>query len=301
MAKPNSSKLDRVALGAFVKQSFENERARLGKSGIARLLDAGRAWNLAPTLNAGGAVIFPHADLEACGHQIAAVVHACLDSGADRVLVLGVLHALTDEMEEARVRVANGADVTKELLWGIQGPGLSGRDEWQHEFSLSNLLFLWQEETKRRGISGPELVLRYPYLAGGCPGILPGIAELQEIARDAAVVATADPFHHGIGYGEPPESALNPEKGGLGLARRRIEEGLGLLGAGEYWAYNQHCVDAKSDARDAGQVLRYLLGPLEGQILDLTWCDTTALYDKPAPTWVATALIALQPGRPDAV
>jgi hypothetical protein len=117
---------------------------------------------------------------------------------------------------------------------------------------------------------------------------------LQEIAKDAVLVTTADPFHHGIGYGEPPETALYAEQGGLDLARRRIEEGLALLGGGDYWGYNQHCVDAKSDARDAGQVTRYLLGPLDGRVLDLTWHDTTDMYDQPAPTWVATALIEMK-------
>lgn len=289
-------KLDRPALGRYVLQKFAEERAELGPQGISRILDEGRAWNLAPVLAAGGAVVFPHADIKACGYQIAAAVHACLDSGAGRVLVVGVLHALTDELEEARIRVANGGDVTKEKFWGIQGPGLAGREEWRNEFSLSNFLFLWQEEIKRRGIKGPELLLRYPYLAGGRPELLPGIDELQEIARDAVVVTTADPFHHGIGYGDPPERALPPEAGGLELARQRIEEGLALLQAGDYWGYNQHCVEAKSDARDAGQATRYLLGPLAGQIVDLTWCDTTAMYNQPPPTWVATALIQLKPG-----
>ena len=35
--------------------------------------------------------MFPHATFTVCGHQIAAAVHACLDSGARRVLALGVL------------------------------------------------------------------------------------------------------------------------------------------------------------------------------------------------------------------
>jgi len=286
--------LDRPAIGTFVKKSFAQEREQLGKAGISDLLDRGRAWKLAPVLAAGGTAIFPHANLESCGHQIAAVVHACLDSGADRVLVIGVLHALTDELEDARVRVAAGADVTKEAYWGIQGPGLDGLQNWQNEFSLSNFLFLWEEEIKRRGKSGPELIVRYPYLAGGKPEILPGINELQAIARDAVIVTTADPFHHGIGYGEPPETALPAEQGGLDLARKHINEGLVLLGKGDYWGYNQHCVTAKSDARDAGQVTRFLLGPLEGRILDLTYHDTTDMYNQPAPTWVATALMEMR-------
>ena len=149
---------------------------------------------------------------------------------------------------------------------------------------------------QRRGITGPEVVIRYPYLAGGKPEQLPGINELVEIARDAVVVSTADPFHHGIGYGDPPETALAPESGGLDLARQRIQEGLELLKIGDYWGYNQHCAEtAKSDARDAGQVMRYLLGPLEGQILDLVWEDMAVLYGKPDPTWVTGALIKLSP------
>jgi hypothetical protein len=267
----------------------------LGKEGALRLLDAGRKWDLAPALQAGGAIIFPHLGINACGHQIAAAVHACLDSASERVLVLGVLHALTDELQDARVRVANGADVTQEATWGVQGPGLNRREDWQDEFSLLNFLFLWQTEIKRRGIAGPELIVRYPYLAGGRPHSLPGIEELQDIVRDAVVVATMDPFHHGIGYGEPPETALFPQAGGLDLARRRIEEGLALLKLGDYWGYNQHCVSAKSDGRDVGQVLRYLLGPLDGRILDLVWEDMAPLYDKPSPSWVAGALVGLIP------
>ena len=277
------------------KSKTAQEHSELGKEGALRLLDAGRKWNLAPALQAGGAIIFPHLGINACGHQIAAAVHACLDSGSERVLVLGVLHALTDELQDARVRVANGADVTQEATWGVQGPGLNRRADWQDEFSLLNFLFLWQTEIKRRGIAGPELIVRYPYLAGGRPHSLPGIEELQDIVHDAVVVATMDPFHHGIGYGEPPETALFPQAGGLDLARRRIEEGLALLKLGDYWGYNQHCVSAKSDGRDVGQVLRYLLGPLDGHILDLVWEDMAPLYDKPSPSWVAGALIGLMP------
>ena len=277
------------------KSKTNQEQFELGEEGALRLLDAGRKWNLAPTLQAGGAIIFPHLGINACGHQIAAAVHACLDSGSERVLVLGVLHALTDELQDARVRVANGADVTQEATWGVQGPGLSRRQDWQDEFSLLNFLFLWQAEIKRRGIAGPELIVRYPYLAGGRPHSLPGIEELQGIVRDTVVVATMDPFHHGIGYGEPPETALFPHAGGLDLARRRIEEGLALLKLGDYWGYNQHCVSAKSDGRDVGQVLRYLLGPLGGRILDLVWEDMASLYDKPSPSWVAGVLVDLTP------
>jgi hypothetical protein len=135
------------------------------------------------------------------------------------------------------------------------------------------------------------VIVRYPYLAGGEPETLPGIQELGRIAEDAVLISTADHFHHGIGYGDPPGQALYPDEGGLELARTRIEEGIALLGEGDYWGYNQHCVEARSDARDAGQVFRYLRGPMTGRIVDLAASDFSGLYGAPPPTWVAAALV----------
>jgi len=109
------------------------------------------------------------------------------------------------------------------------------------------------------------------------------------------VVSTADPFHHGIGYGDPPDRAIGPHDGGLELARATIEEGIGLLGRGEYAAYDAHCLEAKSDARDAGVVFRYLRGELRGEIVDLTYTDAAALYESPDPTWVAAPLVEWRP------
>jgi hypothetical protein len=80
----------------------------------------------------------------------------------------------------------------------------------------------------------------------------------------------------------------------LALAYQTLQEGMILLEQGDYWGYNQHCVRAKSDARDAGQVFRYLRGPMSGRILDLTYSDAAALYQTPPPTWVAAALFAWQ-------
>ena len=285
--------LDRKKLQAYIHEMVQREPADVGSQGVVDLLERGKQWKLADTLKKGGTILFPHAGLADCGHHMAAAVHACLDSGADKVLVVGVLHALSDEMQAARVRVANGADPTQETLWGIQGPGLNGRKEWENEFSLLHFLYLFDEEVKRRGLKKPpQLIVRYPYLAGGKPEQLPGIAELQKHVKDGAVVVTtADAFHHGIGYDDPPERALYPDQGGLDLARKTIAEGAAILGRGDYWGYNQHCVTAKSDGRDAGQVVRYLLGPLDGKILDLTYTDTTKMYDQPPPTWVAAALV----------
>jgi hypothetical protein len=269
----------------------------LGEEGTNTLLDKGHQWDLSGTLNAGGVIVFPHILPQDCGHQVAAAVHACLDSGAERVLVISVLHALTDEMQKARVSVAEGERPSNFRHWGIQGPGLPGLDNWQRDHVLTSWRHFWNAETKRRGISGPEVVERFPYLAGGQPDDLPGIEELVEIAKNAVIVSTADPFHHGIGYGTPATDALFPEEGGLSLAKKTIQDGIEILGRGDYWGYNQHCVEAKSDARDAGQVFRYLRGAMTGQILDLTYSGAEELYNAPPPTWVAGALIEWQLDR----
>jgi hypothetical protein len=275
---------------------YQNEHEALGEAGMIAQLERAREWDLAPLLRAGGVAVFPHAGVADCGHQIAAVVNGCLDSGADTVLVVSVLHAFTDEMEQARRQVARGESPGSFRFWGVQGPGLDRGEEWRGDHALFSFRRFWELETRRRGVRGPRVIERYPYLAGGQPEALPGIEELIEIARSAVVVSTADPFHHGIGYGTPPDEALMPHEGGLERARASIAEGIALLERGDYWGYNQHCVQAKSDARDAGQVFRYLRGPLRGTILDLTFSDAVALYKSPPPTWVAAALYAYENG-----
>jgi hypothetical protein len=284
-------KLDLEQLRREIHALYRQEHETLGARGTLERLERARQWNLAPALQAGGVLVFPHAGVLDCGHQIAAVVNACLDSGAECVVAISVLHAFTDEMEEARVRVAHGEDPAQWPFWGIQGPGLPGREEWRGDHVLMSFRHFWVAETERRGMRGPEVIERYPYLAGGKPERLPGIDELARLVENAVVVSTADAFHHGLGYGTPPEQALHPHAGGLDLARRTIEEGMQILAGGDYWGYNQHCVRAKSDARDAGQVFRYLRGPMHGEILDLTYSDAADLYHQPPPTWVAAALM----------
>lgn len=287
--------LDLEQLRQDIHKLYAAEHAALGEAGAQALLERARQWDLAPTLNAGGVLVFPHAGVADCGHQIAAVVQACMDSGADRVLLVSVLHSFSDEMEQARRGVAAGEPPAKFACWGIQGPGLPGRQDWRGDHVLTNFRYFWAAEAKLRQGKVPEVIERYPYLAGGHPEQLPGIEELIEIARDALVISTADPFHHGVGYGDPPEKSFPPDEGGLDLARRTIEEGIEILARGDYWGYNQHCVRAKSDARDAGQVFRYLRGPMQGRILDLVPSDAAELYRQPDPTWVAAALIEWTP------
>src|SRR5687768_16398097 len=273
--------LDRDALQQAIQKLYRAEHEALGEHGTLALLERAEQWRLAPVLQAGGVLVFPHAGVADCGHQIATVVQACLDSGAERVVVLSVLHAFTDAMQDARVRVAQGEDPAQWPFWGIQGPGLPGREEWRHDHALMSWRHFWAAETKRRGVTGPEVFERYPYLAGGHPERLPGIDALARLCEGAVVVSTADAFHHGIGYGDAPEQSLHPHAGGLALSQRTIEAGMEILARGDYWGYNTHCVEAKSDARDAGQVFRYLRGPMQGRVLDMTYTDAGELYNSP--------------------
>ena len=286
--------LDRDALQKKVHALYAREHAELGEAGTLAHLERGRQWRLADTLIAGGVLVFPHAGVHDCGYQIAACVQAALDSGADKVVVLSVLHAFTAAMEAARVAVAAGEDPANFEFWGIQGPSLNGRREWTGDHALISWRHFWRAELNRRGIpkqKAPQVFERYPYLAGGMPQALPGIDELARLMEEAVVVSTADPFHHGIGYGDAPEVAYDHDEAGLAHARSTIEAGMRLLERGDYWAYNQHCIEAKSDARDTGQVYRFLRGPMRGEVLDISYTDSSELYDQPKPTWVAGALI----------
>ncbi len=286
--------LERDALQKAILELYTREHAALGENGtqehLERGLELNEKFNLAKTLNDGGVLVFPHAGVADCGYQIAACVQAALDTGK-KVLVISVLHAFTQEMEDARRNVAAGESPSKFEFWGIQGSSLAGRREWESDHALMSWRHFWNAEVKRRGLSNPPDVFeRYPYLAGGKPENLPGIHELAELAKNAVIVSTADAFHHGIGYGTPPEEAFDPNQAGLQKAQKVLEEGIAILEKGDYWGYNQHCVEAKSDARDAGQVFRYLRGPMKGRVLDITCSDASELYKTPAPTWVAAAL-----------
>ena len=74
--------MDRTELQRDIQALYKREHEELGDLGTLRQLEEARQWNLAPTLAAGGVMVFPHAGVQDCGHQIAAAVNACLDSGA---------------------------------------------------------------------------------------------------------------------------------------------------------------------------------------------------------------------------
>ena len=278
----------------YTRAGYEERYRRLGTDGLDALLDAGRTWELSSNLTKGGSAIFPHAHPEDCGHQIAAVVQGIIDAGAERVIALGVLHGLSDDLREARQRVAQGNARESEPLYGIQGTSFPGADHWTREFSLVGFRALLRRECERRGVNGPAIEECYPFIVGDDPTELPGFDRLADLARDAIVVATMDPVHHGAGYGdEAPHGLGDP---GLRYAGTSITQGLELFDAANWSEYRNHCDDVRSDGRDTGPVLRTLLGPTSSALLDLCLCDTSEVYGKP-PTWCATALMSVERAR----
>lgn len=268
------------------------ERESLTEKEIHAILDAGKRWNLAPTFARGGSAIFPHTYIRECGHQIASVVHGLLDSNADQILVLGVLHPLNENLEIARKKERARLDISQESSYGVFGPGIIGDSSWEQEFSLDNFLFLCFEEVKRRGIRAPELIIRYPSLVNRDPKNLPGIEELKSIAKDSVVIATSDLCHHGRAYGMSAHEVIEISPMASYFAKLQIQKGFEILKKGDFEAYYNHCVNTLSDSIDVGSVLRYLLGPFEATILDLKLVDVSSLFeDEPKPSWVATSLI----------
>lgn len=287
--------LDRTGLRTMVNQIYAGELEELGDQTYS-MLDEARQWNLGPTLAAGGVVTFAHVNVGDCGVHVAAAVNAALDTGADTLLAIGVLHAFTEEMELARRDVSSGdGSPSDHDLWGIQGTDLDFREEWKGDHSLRALRHFWGAETRRRGKRDQRLVERYPFLAGGHPEDLPNLDETATIAESAVVVATGDQFHHGIAYGTLESEALAMHSGGLAAARESISMGIELISSQDHGGYDSHCVAAKSDDRDAAQLYSYLRGPLNGELIELGASDTTSLYDAPAPSWAAGGFIAFSP------
>lgn len=283
----------------YFRSTYEAEYAELGDEGVAHLLMRGQRWSLTSTLARRGALVFPHVHIADCGPYTAAAVHACLESGADQILAIGVLHTFTDDMDRAKVRVLAAEEgLESEPLRGFYGPGLVNRlDWWQQDHGLYAFTHLLSDACRLKGIKPPRVIARYPFLTGSRPETMPGMDEVTRIAADSAVVSTADHCHHGIGYGHSHEEALYYDESGLSTVRKLIEDGLALLDSGNYRAYIEHCAAVvKSDWRDAGPVVRHLLGPMHSEMLALVPSDfSKSVYQAAAPTWCAGALVTCTP------
>jgi hypothetical protein len=269
------------------KAFYARERATLGDRGLAALLD--RAPRV--PLPRRGALVFPHAKLAGCGAQIAAAALAVLDSGAETVIALGVLHGARERDVDAVARARAGDPEARRALRGIhRDDGLA-----EEEFSLDAFAALLVLASRRAGRDPPRMIARYPFLVGAEAASLAGLDEVRALVDSGAVlVATADHVHHGAAYGTPARQRIPLQDARAEeLARAAVDEACGALARGDASAFTLACASAKSDFRDPGPVLAALLPQ--------PWChrlDALALVDYAAdlgaepPSWVAAALVA---------
>jgi hypothetical protein len=227
------------------KAFYREERARLD-------LDA--MLESAPRVKAP--VIFPHTRAEVTGTFVAAAAKAVVESGADEVLAIGVLHGAPKA--ERRVHL----------------PGAITKDE----FSLDAFEALLAIAGKNVRVHA-----RYPLHVGTDPASLEGIDEVMRLAERVPVVATCDPIHHGVGYGDPPEKTCD--------ARAATLTQLRALFAHDYVAFQDECARVRSDFKNAGPVLAHVLGRASFDVVALERVDYTQVLG--APCWVAGALVQL--------
>jgi hypothetical protein len=267
------------------KQYYAAERSRLGETHLLRLLDAASPLPYAR----GGAVIVPHTRLEITGNQIASAVQTVVDSGADHVLALGVLHGAR-RADRQRVAAARAGDADAiDALRGVHDEdGLAAE-----EFSLDGFVALLDMAARRIGRS-IDVTRRYPFLVGHEPMTLPGLAELREMVNEGAMlVVTTDPVHHGHAYDTPPDDCCDehhPDT--VVIASAAVEAQLELLRGHRFTEFEALAAQHRSDFRDTGPVMAALLGPgFRTRVHDLALVDYSVALQAPAPSWVAGALI----------
>ena len=268
------------------KRFYSEEREKLGERALLELLE--RAMPAHVGIPAARAAIFPHTRLEVTGDQVASVARGVVESGAERVLAIGVLHGARERDAELVKRARSGDAEARAALRRIHRA--DGHAE--EEFSLDGFSVLVGLEARRTRKTPPAIDVRYPFLAGDDPDTLPGIDELLRAAESAPVVATTDPMHYGVGYGTSGELLDASDPRATALARDAIEAQLGALARHDFRAFAGECERSRSDFRDVGPVLALVLGrDAAFSMLDLALVDYADVLAAPRPTWVAGARI----------
>ena len=285
-----------VKLAREWRELYAKERAALGEAGMFALLDRAPPVDLPQ----GGALVFPHTHLHASGHLVAAAARAVVRSGCDQVLALGVLHNARERDAPLLERARAGEPAALTELRRVHGPGVAGdAGHWAEEYSLDGFTALLEVAARRERRAPPHLVVRFPFLVGDDPSTLPGLGELLRL-RDSgcAIVATADPIHHGVAYGTPEaERRAREDPATKAWARAALDGQHALLAKGNYAAFLTEAAKYRSDFRDAGPVLAMLRGggtaSVAMRVRAIELVDYAETFGEAAPTWVAAALTEL--------
>lgn len=242
------------------KKFYEDERARLGRAALEAMIER------APSVEAD-AVVFPHTRAEITGELVAAAARFVVESGADEVLAIGVLHGAPSDVR----RVHLPSEVTRD------------------EFSLDAFEALLAIAAERAGRKSPRVHARWPLHVGKDPASLEGIDEVAALAARMPVVATADPVHHGPGYGDAPDVPCD--------ARASINAQFRALASHDFSAFAAECARVRSDFKNAGPVLAHVRGrDFRFDVRALELVDYARVLDAAPPTWVAGALVTIHCG-----
>jgi hypothetical protein len=265
---------------AWWKEFYARERATLD---LDALLDS------APEIEfpEGGALVFPHTRLAVSGTIVAAVAKAVARTRRD-VLGLGVLHDIVGVDAETIAKARAGDPEARHILRGVHDESGYASDE----FSLDGFRELHARACAREH-SPVRVSARFPFLVGDRPDDLPGLEELRRLAKDAVIVATADPIHHGIGY-ETPEARDDRSAETQAFARVRIEEQMSALAHSGFVEFARLCARDRSDFRDAGPVLARLRPNATWTLEELCLVDYSDVFSCARPTWVAAGRIRVR-------
>lgn len=282
---------------------YRTERERMSDQEISEMLSKGKSLlkdtEIIDTLIHGGSAIFPHASILKCGDQIAAVAQAALlaaQVSGKKILVLGVLHSLSEEISTGRMREIAGEDVSDYPCRGIFGPGLPHEGVFKREYSVDNFLFLLERAIQKQNSFPIEINVRFPNHIFGHPETVQGMEELIQLAQESIVVATGDLMHHGVNYGVSQEKALPINENTLAIVKQDIQRGLDMLQLNDLLQYRNYCYKTISDAFEIGQTLFTLLGPLRAQIHNIRLVNISDLFPEHLePNWVATSFVELSP------
>lgn len=291
MARRWSSRLQRPSPGSELKSAAEWKRyyaAERAELDLERLVEQAPRVALPPM----GALIFPHTRLRVMGAMVASVANAVIESRAERVLALGVLHGSRECDVDLVARAKAGDSAALSRARRVHGEGTQGDEGMaSEEFSLDGFCALLEVAARKAKRDTPEVIARYPFLVGDSPFSLEGLPELRALVGSrCALVATTDPVHHGRGYGTAPSECRDLDA--RDFARDAIRAQTDALSKRDWALFQRHAQTFRSDFRDVGPTLAAVLGARTTfELLDVALVDYSAVLGAPTPTWVAGALL----------
>lgn len=248
-----------------------------------------------PVFPEGGAVIFPHTRLMHSAEQIVPAVLSVLYSRARYVVALGPLHGGRSQDREI-IQNARRGDAT--AIAQVRAIHSGEADIASDEFCLDNFEYLLQQFAKRLDLVPPQVSRRHPLLTVDNAAEMPGYRGIKRLLdQGAALLITADPIHHGVGYRTPMaecRSERDPQT--IEWAASQIRLSLSLLEERNFSAFRDQAALLNSDFRDTGVLLPSLFpGGWTSELQSLSLVDYSDVLQCDRPTWVAAPLITLTP------